>query len=290
MFFNAKQETLLQRFTRLRCEVGELVEECDTRAESEQEAGRLAGLGLQVSTLSRQLDRCELEGVEQRPRQASQDKITAQLTALRAGKEGKQVEGRPGGVFQLYLPRDQQPSLDLAGIESRLAVLEQVVGQPSQKQLVLSAPTDCGSLAGAADLLASRRPLLQQNHLDHVEGRLAALAYKMNAISEQRAGVMGTDQEERAGRLAGEVATQAGLAPVLPDLLRRLERVRDLQKAAQHWSHTVDSAEQQQRETQQVIKDTEQLVQQAVESFDKNLSVVAEKFKDLQDKLQTVKV
>jgi len=283
------KETLLQRFTRLRCEVGELVEECDTRAESEQEAGRLAGLGLQVSTLSRQLDRCEFEGVQHKTRQDSQDKITAQLTALRAGKEGRQEEGGPG-VFQLFLPRDQQPSLDLAGIESRLAVLEQVVGQRSQKQLVLSAPTDCGSMAGAADLLASRRPLLQQNHLDHVEGRLAALAYKMNAISEQRAGVMGTDEEERAGRLAGEVATQAGLAPVLPDLLRRLERVRDLQKAAQHWSHTVDSAEQQQRETQQVIKDTERSVEQAVESFDKNLSVVAEKFKDLQDKLQTVKV
>ena len=68
--------------------------------------------------------------------------------------------------------------------------------------------------ARAADTLASRKNFLQQQH---VEGRLAALTYKMNAIGEQKAAV---EVANKVTRLVGMVAS---LASVLPDLVDRME-------------------------------------------------------------------
>ena len=132
-------------------------------------------------------------------------------------------------------------------------------------------------MARATDTLASRKSFLQQQH---VEGRLAALTYKMNAIGEQKAAV---EMANKVTRLVGMVAS---LASVLPDLVDRMELAGGVHEWAKQWVQFLDSTEQQQRETNKLLEDTEKMVKETRECFDTGLNRVADKFGDLQKRLQ----
>ena len=65
-------------------------------------------------------------------------------------------------------------------------------------QSSLCLETNAKSIAGAASVLMSRTALLQPAHLDHVEGRLALLAQKMNDVAERKAALL--DDAEKQSR------------------------------------------------------------------------------------------
>ena len=68
-----------------------------------------------------------------------------------------------------------------------------------------------------------------------------------------------------------------------------MELVAQLQEGSKSWQDVVDGVEQQQRETKQVMADTEKQVVDAKEHFDNNLAGIHDKFKLLQKKLQEIK-
>ena len=91
-----------------------------------------------------------------------------------------------------------------------------------------------------------------------------------------------------SGQLLG--SGQASLASgVLPELVERLEAVTSLREAAESWSDVVEGVEQQQRETKEVIKDTEKDLVETREFFDKNIAGIHEKCNLLQNGLQQIK-
>merc|ERR1712029_750748 len=120
-----------------------------------------------------------------------------------------------------------------------------------------------------------RKSFLNQQHIEHVEGRLSALTFKINSISEQKAAVENATKDEKVNKLARLVSSQSNMAAgLLPEIVERMENVSKLQETSKSWSDTVDSVEQQQRETKEVIKDTEKLVVHTRDSFDKNMSEI----------------
>jgi len=131
---------------------------------------------------------------------------------------------------------------------------------------------------------------LNQQHIEHVEGRLSALTFKINSISEQKAAVENATKDEKVNKLASLVSSQSNMAAgLLPEIVERMENVSMLQENSKTWSDTVDSVEQQQRETKDVIKDTEKLVVDTRDSFDKNMSEILNKSNLLQSKLAEIK-
>ena len=62
-----------------------------------------------------------------------------------------------------------------------------------------------------------------------------------------------------------------------------------LQEGSKSWQDVVDSVEQQQRESKDVIADTEKEVVSTKEYFDNNLAGIQENFTKLQKKLQQIK-
>jgi len=284
------KETILQKFARLRCEVGELADELNSLTESVRESGHMEGLNMQVQDLSRQLESCQVEGsgggVDSK---VTVEMLSKQIQDMQGGSEG--IKGEEGGVYQLYLSAGEKASLDISSVDGRLAALEKVVGtERVSDRKMLSAQTDGKSLSRAVDMLASRKSFMQQQHVDHVEGRLAALTYKMNAIGEQKVAVEMANREDKVTRLVDTVASQATLASVLPDLAERMELVGGVQESAKEWAHVLDSAEQQQKETGKLLEDTNKLVKETRECFDSNLNTVADKFAELQKKLQEIQV
>jgi len=290
-------EGLVQRYTRLRCEVAELAEELDAMTESARE-GQVAGLSLQVSDLGQRLARCEIaekaggsvdggEGAKQ-----VKERLMKDIEGLRKAGGDSKSSATPG-LYQLYLDDQQQvkqPGVDLASVEGRLAALERAVGpQPVGERRALSAATDGKSLQYAVDNLAAKRSYFQQQHLDHVEGRLAALSLKMNAIGEQKAAIMTAREEDKLSRLCKLVEGQASLATVLPELVERLEEVEKVGGRAAAWPEILDSCEQSQQNTKKIISDTKTSVEETTTTLEGSLASVADKFSELQKKLQTIK-
>ena len=209
-------------------------------------------------------------------------------------KAGASESSTTSGLYQLYLDdqhQTKQPSVDLASIESRLAALEKALGpQPVGERRALSAATDGKSLQYAVDNLAAKRSFFQQQHLDHVEGRLAALSLKMNAIGEQKAAVMSAREEDKLSRLCKLIEGQASLSTVLPELVERLGEVEKVGGRAAGRPELLDSCEQSQQNTKKTISDTKTAVEDTTTNLEGSLASVAEKFSELQKKLQTIKV
>ena len=290
---SGEKESLIQRFLRLRCEVGELVEELDSMTESARETdSQSQGLSIQVKTLSKQLESCQLD--QDGPAASSGVSLEAlnhQIEAIKNVKDKNQKEVNDG-VYELYLSREEdRVSYDMSSLDGRLAVLEKVIGSHSlTDRKVLSAPTDDKNLVEAVKVLDGRKSLLNQQHIDHVEGRLSALTFKVNSIGEQKGAVEVANKDDKLNKLDSLVSSQSHLAAgLLPQLVERMELVAQLQEGSKSWQDVVDGVEQRQRETKDVIADTEKQVLDAKEHFDNNLAGIQDNFKLLQKKLQEIK-
>jgi len=288
-----EKETMIQRFLRLRCEVGELLEELDSMTESARESDTQSeGLRIQVKTLSRQLEACQLDQ-EDTPASTgvSVEALTKQIDAMKNTKESGKKEVNDA-VYELYVSKEAgRDSHDVSSLDARLAVLEKVVGSSSMSdRRVLSAPTDDKNLVDAIKVLEGRKSLLNQQHIDHVEGRLSALTFKVNSIGEQKGALEAATKEEKLNKVSSLVSSQSNLAAgLLPQIVERLQLVSQLQEGSKCWQDVVDSVEQQQRETKDVITDTEKEVVTTKEYLDNNLSGIHEKMNLLQKKLQEIK-
>jgi len=286
-----KEETLLQRFMRLRCEIGELVDDLDSMTESTREASQSEGLSIQVKNLIKQLETCQFND-EVNTTSKSNVELDAMAKQIDALKNSNKVEKTDGeGVYQIFLSNDKKASVDIANLDGRLAMLEKIVGHSSPAdRKVLSAQTDSQNLEECVKILDDRKSLLNQQHIEHVEGRLSALTFKINSISEQKVAVENATKDEKVNKLANLVSSQSSMAAgLLPEIVERMENVSMLQDNSKTWSDTVDSVQQQQRETKDVIKDTEKLVVDTRECFDKNMTEIFNKCNHLQSKLAEIK-
>ena len=283
-------EGLVQRYTRLRCEVAELSEELDAMTESSRE-GDVAGLSLQVADLGRRLAECDVVEKAGEPAAAGEakDKLIRDIEALL--KKPGATESATPGLYQLYLGgQAQRPAVDLASVEARVAALERMVGQEAVgERRALAAATEGRTLQYAADNLAAKRGYFQQQHLDHVEGRLAALNLKMNVVGEQKEAVLAAKEEDKLAKVSRLVEGQASLATVLPDLLTRLEEVEQLGARAAGWPQVLDSCQQSQQTTKALIGDTRVAVAETRAALD-SLTSVAARFDQLERQLETLKV
>jgi len=288
-----EKESLLQSFLRLRLEVGELVEELDSRTESSREEdSQWQGLSLQVKELSSQLESCQMDhhgGSSSTP--VTVEALNKQIEAMKNVKDRSKKEASDA-VYELYLSKGgESQSHDVSSLDARLAVLEKIVGSSClSDRRVLSAPTDDKSLVEAVQVLDERKSLLNQHHIDHVEGRLAALTYKVNSIGEQKGALEAASKDDKLNKLSSLVSSQSSLAAgLLPQIVERVQHVAKLQEGSKSWQDVVDGVEQQQRETKDVLTDTEREVVNTKEYFDGNIAGIHENFILLQKKLQEIK-
>ena len=86
------------------------------------------------------------------------------------------------------------------------------------------------------------------------------------------------------------VASQASLVIVLPDLVDRMKLVGGVQEGAKQWVQVLDSTEQQQRETNKLLEDTDKMVKETRERFDTSLNGLDDKFAELEKRLQEIQV
>ena len=81
--------------------------------------------------------------------------------------------------------------------------------------------TNKKSLAGAVNVLAAKTALLDPNHLDHVEGRLAALQHKLTRLSDSSSSLDTADNKTKLDELDDITSKSRGMYEALPEVIDR---------------------------------------------------------------------
>ena len=290
-YFQGGEESLIQRFLRLRCEVSELTQDLDSMTESARAGDNTEGLSIQVKTLEKQLEACNLDNEPALKTGAmSLDMLTKQVEGFKSNKSAAR-SGHVDGVYQVFVNQDNHSSVDVSSLDARLAKLEKLVGSnQSRNKSILSSSTDNKDLISIIKVLDERKQFLQQSHVDHVEGRLSALNFKINSISEQKTSLSDINQEDKINKLSSLMSSQSSLAlGLLPEILERMETVAMLQEASKTWADIVSSVEQLQGETRETMSDTKNHVSSTKDFVDLNIKEILSKYSQLQKNLETIK-
>ena len=286
------KENLVQKYTRLRCEVIEFSEELNRLAQEEGK-DNLTGLHKQVIQLQEQLANCL---VDQDPaatpavqQQELLENLRQRITDISKGS--KDGGARSSGSYDLYLQLEQSnASESLALMDQRLARLEKLVG-PAQlaKRRVLSVGTDNLALVDALEFLDSRKYTLAPEHLSHVEGRLAALALKLNSLKEQKDKVDAAKTATEVSLLFASLENRAGVVTVLPEMIERLEDLKELHQASSGWNSRISDISSDQEKTETLLAENEKEVDRTRSLLADGLKGVTSKLEKLQASLQTLK-
>jgi len=198
-----EEETVEQRYLRLRCEVDELaVQVAEQKEKKESSTANTTGGGdegssnVQISDiagkvklLQSELDRLGLKEAgavgDAKKDNSSTAKLLAHLDQLKKTNQ-KSVEQvnkeEDGTVYELLVPAASGPmaaesadAVQLATLDARLAALERALGADPDTMSSLAVETSHKSLLAAVAHLSARSALLDPQNLDHVEGRLASL-------------------------------------------------------------------------------------------------------------------
>lgn len=95
-------------------------------------------------------------------------------------------------------------------------------------QSALSVETNQKSIVGAIGVLSSRLSLLSPSHLDHVEGRLAALLQKMNTVADRKAAIEDAEKQSKISELYDLCVKTEAESVALPQIVDRLDALQHL--------------------------------------------------------------
>ena len=102
-----------------------------------------------------------------------------------------------------------------------MSILEHAVGASPENMSLLSMETNKKSLAGAVNVLAAKTALLDPNHLDHVEGRLAALQHKLTRLSDSSSSLDTAENKTKLDELDDITSKSRGMYEALPEVIDR---------------------------------------------------------------------
>ena len=88
--------------------------------------------------------------------------------------------------------------------------------------------TNQKDVLAAIQVLSSRTALLDAGHLDHVEGRLAALQQKMNALAEKKQVLEDQEKQNKINELYELAQRSDAHSSVLTDVVDRLDGLQGL--------------------------------------------------------------
>lgn len=119
----------------------------------------------------------------------------------------------------------------IAELEHRLYELESIVGAKPDKLSRLASSLGTTNLMEAVQQISTKAALLQPSQLDIIEGRLANISVKMDAINEKASGTsQDSAREQKISELYDLAKATEPVVTILPDLLTRMQALESLHK------------------------------------------------------------
>jgi len=311
-------ETLVQKYQRLNCEVRELMDEIQKAKEEDNEAivgggstgGKpgqtLASIAIQTTQLQETLSNLKLEeslGSElikrlDDPSGAAKEKLLLQLESLKnvklsAGAADKNTASSGENVTYELLMKPETSKLDeqkrIAELDKRLEHLEKMLAYSPESMSELSMETNQKTVTGAIHVLNGRLNLLSPSHLDHVEGRLAALLQKMNNVADKKSVLDDAEKQSKISELYEVCMKAEANAVVLPNIVDRLESLQTLHDQASQFSKALTQLDTVQQRLDSSLGSNQKILTETQAKFSENLSNIQKNFENIEERLNALK-
>ncbi|XP_066145248.1 dynactin subunit 2 [Euwallacea fornicatus] len=300
------KETPIQKYQRLQCEIKELLEEVNNLGKSKED-GILDCLVPtdQVEQSLKLLTDLKLEetlGEEliakiSDPEGTQIKKLLSQLEQFKQKvNEQPESNSKQGGdniIYQFkYRPEQAklQQTARLAELEGRLHRLESVLGASSDKLARLATATNKGCLMEVAQYLSATASMLDSSQLDHIEGRLSAMAQKLEALGQKKKELQQDDEKDKMIlELYELVKSSDNIKELLPQTVERLKSLEALHNKATEFTKTLTQIELAQAEIGCNVQNNKTLLQGVQESFAVNLNEINQKITDLDSRIKAIK-
>lgn len=239
------------------------------------------------------------------PHSASSAKLMAHLEQVKSSKGqnppakktssgGTGTGNADGGTVYELLMKPDSAKLEekerLAKLDKRIEALETALGSAPDSMSSLALETSNKSVLAAVETLSARTSLFEPGHLDHVEGRLAALQAKLTALAAERS------KEQQNGDLAKKEAKINELfdlvqrtqttATALPTLVDRMESLQELHERASQFGKAVAQLDAVQAKLQAGLADNEAALKVTREKFAENLESINNNFAALEKRIE----
>lgn len=156
-------------------------------------------------------------------------------------------------------------------------------------QSVLSVETNTKNVTSAISVLNSRLGLLEPAHLDHIEGRLAALLQKLNTISEKKAALDDAEKNNKIAELYEMVTANQAMATALPDVVDRLDSLQALHEQALQFSKTLVQLDSFQQKLETSLSGNQKVLEETQAKMAANLETVQTNFDTIEKRLSKLK-
>ena len=172
--------------------------------------------------------------------------------------------------------------------------------------------TNQKTVTGAMQVLNSRLNLLSPSHLDHVEGRLAALLQKMNNVADKKAVLDDAEKQSKISELYEVCMKAEANAVVLPNIVDRLESLQTLHDqgmykpqcaaieghcykmifflvVASQFSKALTQLDTVQQRLDSSLGSNQSLLAETQTKFSENLSNIQKNFENIEERLNALK-
>ena len=173
--------------------------------------------------------------------------------------------------------------------------------------------TNQKTVTGAMQVLNSRLNLLSPSHLDHVEGRLAALLQKMNNVADKKAVLDDAEKQSKISELYDVCMKAEANAVVLPNIVDRLESLQTLHDqgmynppqcgaieehcyqmffylvVASQFSKALTQLDTVQQRLDSSLGSNQSLLAETQTKFSENLSNIQKNFENIEERLNALK-
>ena len=220
------------------------------------------------------------------PSSAAKDQLMAQLDALKnissvrltadaskLNKESMSIDGDKRSQPAMYelLMKPESATLEehkkVSELDTRLKNLEALMTSSSDKVSCMATDTNQKSVVGAIEVLTCKLSLLDPSHMDHVEGRLAALTQKMNVIAERKSVVEDAEKQSKIADLYDLCNKTEANSMALPEIVDRLDALQSLHEKALGFSKAMAQLDTVQQKLDENLSNNQKLLQETQSKF-----------------------
>jgi len=177
-------------------------------------------------------------------------------------------------VYELYYTPEQKKQMaaqKVAEIEKRVSELENLLGQTTQLQAVISS----GGLIHSVDEMSEKLKLLTNpTQLESLQRKLKTITQEMEAANEKAKATPQQPYEKKVDELFNLMTKWDVTSQQLPAIVSRLQSLKVLHEESASFHQNIAQLDTQQQEMKKLLKSDTELMSQLDKNFSANVGII----------------
>jgi len=288
--YDEDDETILQKYNRLRLEVSQLSQQVASINTAQKNQDNI-NLTDKVKDLEKTILSKDLQNIQTMNTPAAMD-VEKALSAIKnltfKGKGDTKTES--DGKYEIYLqPKSEENSQKrFFELEQRLSKLEATIGLGKEDLSVLSDHSQADTLVGIVQNMETKLALLDPEKLPLVDTRLQSILTKVNEINKSKKAESNAEQNRKIDDLYKVIQKWDGTYTCLPAIQQRLFDLSVVQTKACSFMTTLQHLEDVQEQITAKLSKTEATQSSLKEVLKMNLEAVQANMLKLNERIDAL--